>query len=355
VKQEVPRAISLYEKAAGLGSKAAQYYLGNCYRFGAGVPQNLIIGESYYLKKVLADVGMPSAEMQERPSDPWVVKAAREYGVILWSRGRADDFKQAERWVSWAAKYGDPDARKILRQMIKTQLNPDAPAPDLCERESDPAEDALAKRRGVGVCYSYLLEDVDDLYGKHLNFRPVISQVFRPRKRSNDNLVGGKPWEMAVECAPPAPNELGNVNGTILLGVEFTDKDSGEKYWALETVDNKKIAFQNVAVTITMSIRVPADKVSVDDWFVLYGDQPGESPVLAVWESRLKSAKMDEIERAFLSGQSEGRLAASIQTSLGTREDANRPGFDDGGVSDSSGSDTNSLYNQIIDIINIFN
>lgn len=308
LKQDVPRAFALYEQAAERGSMGAGYYLGNCYRFGVGAPQSRALGESWYAKKVLAGASVPLDGAFDVPAEAWVLEAAREQGVILWHRGARE---AAQAWMAWAAKYGTPGARDMLRQMIKNPEGIPAGAPAVIrERRSLPGRDALADAGGPGPACAYLLEEVTELYGT----KPpeIISQVTQPRKLKSEGSSTRRLYELSVRYTPPSAAELAGHKGVVLVGVEFEDA-RGEKYLAFnEFADSSVAVGDDSEIDLYVSITAPAPRVRVTGWSVLYGRLHAECGVLAVLDARSHSMKTDDFERLFLANHSLPRLKSAV-------------------------------------------
>jgi TPR repeat protein len=103
------QAAHWYLKAAKAGRKVAAYNLGNCYKNGRGVPRDIKKAIYWY----------------ERSAEKGYRDAMRAMGKIYYhGRGgiKRDD-AQARRWFEQAAKLNDPQAKKYLAKMDRTQKN----------------------------------------------------------------------------------------------------------------------------------------------------------------------------------------------------------------------------------------
>lgn len=92
---DYPSAVREWQASASEGDSDAQFNLGQAYRYGRGVPQDLVRAEAYY------------AEAAASGHD----KAADIYGVLLFQRGAEAD---AMPYLRRAARRGDAAARYFL-------------------------------------------------------------------------------------------------------------------------------------------------------------------------------------------------------------------------------------------------
>lgn len=90
-----PAAVAEWKGPAARGDPDAQFNLGQAYRLGRGVPEDIGLAESYYAK----------AAAQGH------LKAADNYGLLLFQSGRRE---QAMPYVAAAAERGDPRAQYLL-------------------------------------------------------------------------------------------------------------------------------------------------------------------------------------------------------------------------------------------------
>lgn len=104
VKQDVPRALALYTKAAEGGIADAWFRLGKIHHDGVGVPVDRARGYDYYLKA--AKLGIPEAQYN--------------VGAMLASgRGVRRDYPEALAWLIVATKSGAAgDGEKLLRERL---------------------------------------------------------------------------------------------------------------------------------------------------------------------------------------------------------------------------------------------
>ncbi len=95
-----------YEKAATNGESEAQFYLGNIYLKGEGVPQDMARAVKW-LKKA-ANAGEPHAEYT--------------LGVLhMEGKGLPRDFDESRRWLNLAATWNLPEAKQALVKLDAVQ------------------------------------------------------------------------------------------------------------------------------------------------------------------------------------------------------------------------------------------
>ena len=92
---DYPSAVKEWQGPAAKGDADAQYNMGQAYKWGKGLPQDLKKAELYY--------GKAAAQGHMRASD--------EYGLILFDRG---EHAQALPYVRQASERGDPRAQYLI-------------------------------------------------------------------------------------------------------------------------------------------------------------------------------------------------------------------------------------------------
>jgi TPR repeat protein len=153
IPEDYAQAAFWLTKAANLGNKDAQLYLGLLYLEGQGVPQDDDIAFDWIRKSaeqelVLAyyELGMMYLNGRGVPKNneeaaAWFLKGARlmeldatyQLGLMyLEGRGVVQDDKEACFWIRWAAKWDNREAQALLGEMLElghaTPRNPEEAA-----------------------------------------------------------------------------------------------------------------------------------------------------------------------------------------------------------------------------------
>lgn len=277
VQKDLSQAIQYYQAAADQGVSGALYYLANCYRFGEGVSKHSIKGEGIYYGKLLKGFFQDNSELLP---DEWMLRAAREYGIIRWNRGGgADRLSNASRWVGMSAQNGDARAQEVFAKMQ------DAEGQQLLFEESrvDPRKDAGEKRRQSGW-FPYVLLDAEDLYsGNQVDIISVQEGL-----GSQENVAGNAVDGLLVRYERPATSHLLGYSGIILAGLEFTDRETGERYWSFSEYRDQEPLYAE-ASRCDFFVSVDQDfceRSKLTGWAVVYGQLLEDGRTIAVFDSR---------------------------------------------------------------------
>lgn len=319
VPVDMNQALFCYEKAAELGSRAAVFYLGNCYRFGNGVAKNFRKGESIYLTKGLDGIDLessciPGIEPSELLKNIWVLRAAREYGVILWNRASSGQkLAEARRWVSLAARAGDSMARKILLQMVSGDQGKAGEPPSLiAETPVDSRADAIAPKRDISFFYPCLQADIPKIYAKARTGQ-IISQISIQEGRAQ-NAVGDSLWEFSIKYKRPSAHVAVGFNGVLLMGVEFENTETREKYWAFnESPDSQTPRVEDSDTNVSLFIDLNRySHLRVSNWVVVYGHRFDDNLTFVVLDERRKSATEGNLEQVAFKDQYCQKLESTV-------------------------------------------
>lgn len=288
--KDIDRAVIFYKKAAELGSRAAMFYLGNCYSFGVGVERNSKKAEEFYRKVLESETTEENAELR---SSIWTLRAAREFAIILWQKaGSEDDLSAARKWMSFVARSGDPEAREMLIQMI-TGSRDDSVSENgavlISVRAADPRGDAMAKRRDSVFLYPYLQMEIGEIYP---DFKiPHIITDATPGGEAR-SISGKNLWELSIQYKRPSARDCVGLNGTLLMGVELEDKETGDVYWAFNEMKELDTVFSGeTVVDVSLFVDVSAcPDARISNWTVLYGHLlDTDCSVLAILDQKAKS------------------------------------------------------------------
>lgn len=319
VEKDVNQAFAFYKKAADQGSRAAMFYLGNCYRFGTDVERNARKGESYYFEKVLNGVSIGSnSDLENDPSELlkniWVLRAAREYGVILWHKAASEQGRAAaRRWVSLAARAGDVSAKKILLQMTSADHRKAAEVPSvISETPVDPRADAMALKREIHFLYPYIQMNLKDLYAKTRAGR-IIGSVFI-REGQGQNASGDDLWELFIKYKRPGAHSAVGFRGVLLMGVEFENTDTKEKYWTFnESTDSAVSSLEDSDTDVSLFVNLSSyPHLRVSNWAVVYGHRFDDNLTLAVFDERQKLKTEGTLEQMVFKNQYTLRLKSTV-------------------------------------------
>jgi TPR repeat protein len=350
ISKDVDKAFFFYQKAAERGSRGAMFYLGNCTCFGEGTEPHAAKGESFYLKALDgadldAAIGTGDSAVLK---NPWVLRAAREYAVILWRKAASkQDAVQAGAWMSLAARGGDPDARRMLVDMTAGAPGGRGIETDhvrIAGKKADPLSDAAAFRRDSVFLYPYLMENIRTLYPA-AKFPQIIMGVL-PRGETR-SIDGRRLWELAVKYLRLPGREAVGLRGRLLIGVEFEDPDTGETFWAFNELKDQEAVFSgatyiDVSLFADLSDHPDAEMRS---WAVTYGHLiDADRKMLAVLDGQKKSKSAASLEQM----ASVNRFAAELPSSVVASIDVNARFPGDIEDPDAGDSDSDSMLDSII-------
>jgi hypothetical protein len=314
VEKDADKAVSLYEQAVEQGSRAAMFYLGNCYYYGNGVDQNARKGELFYRNTALGGVHSELVS-KSGTSDPsknvWVLRAAKEYGILLWRRASSDEESaESRKWMSLAARGGDPEARKILVQMT-ARNGSGKKSENITGHPADPRRDAVAQRRDPNFTDSYLLENIKEIYP---DFKPArIITAVRAREDAQ-SLNGDKLWELSVKYQCMAARRAVGLKGILMMGVEFQDRVTGEKYWAFNESKDPEAAFTGGVFTdVSMFVDLSRHpNLRIRNWAIAYGHLFNDDQVLAVLDERSKTGNSGALDQMIYENRFSAEAASTV-------------------------------------------
>jgi TPR repeat protein len=318
VEQNPVQAVALYREAAKHGSRGAMFYLGNCYCHGRGVEQNLREGEVWYRSKTLAGIPVDSLtefDDSDLLKTTWVLRAAKEYGVLLWRRAESEEeFSAAEKWMSLAAGGGVPGARDLRVNMTTWKFGRVDGAADAMGFVLSPADsrsDATAQRRGTVFSLPYLVTDIQQIYP---DFRPPQLIMAATDRRGAQSISGDPLWELRVKYSCPDARRAAGLNGTLLMGAEFEDRETGEAYWAFEQLKDEQSEYSGGAVKdVSLFVnlrRHPA--LRLKNWAVAYGHLCEDGRLFGVLTERKKSGSSGSLEEMAARNQFSAALDCSV-------------------------------------------
>lgn len=364
VEKDIGKAVSTYERAAEQGSRAAMFYLGNCYCYGIGVDQNARKGELIYRNKALDGVQAGVSSESGTPEvlkNTWVLRAAKEYGALLWRRASSEkEMDEAGKWMSLAARGGDSEAGTNLVQMTAraSGKGPGRSAADISGHPVDPRSDAVARRRDPSHVNSYLLENIKEIYP---DFQPARIITAVQAREDSQSLNGDKLWELYVKYQCPSVRRAVGLKGVLLMGVEFQDRVTGEKYWAFNEAKDPDAAFTGGAFTdVSMFVdlsRYP--NLRIRNWAVAYGHLFDGDQVLAVLDERSKSGATGSLDQMIaknrFSAEAVSKVVATVNIT-GTEQSStiaaeNKAKSDESKSSDSSSTSSENNNGGLTDLL----
>ncbi len=353
ISKDVAKAFFFYQKAAERGSRAAMFYLANCTCFGEGTEPHAGKGESFYLKalegvELDAAIGTGDSAVLK---NPWVLRAAREYAVILWRKAASQkDAAQAGRWMSLAARGGDPDARRMLVEMTAWVPGGRGIETDhslIAGKKADPRSDVAALRRDAVFLSPYLLENIQTLYPAVKVPQIIMSVLPRGETRSID---GRQLWELAVKYQRLPVRQAAGLRGRLLIGVEFEDPDTGQTFWAFNEQKDQEAVFSG---TTYFDVSLFADlseypNAEMRSWAVTYGHLiDADRKMLAVLDGQKKSKSTASLEQMAAANRFVAELPSSVVASIDVN--ARFPGdIEDPNAGESS---TDSMVDTILDTL----
>ncbi len=312
VAENVGRAVELYQQAAEKGVTGALYYLANCYRFGVGVQKQPVRGEAIYYGKILKDFVSDVEEGDEGDagreiSDSWVLAAAREYAVIRWRKASVrEKFIEAAGWAGMAAQNGDVIAQDIFLKMNERTRRSyrdgerDSHYEAIFEHPAQPETDAVAKKRSP-FFFPYVLRDVDDLYARSDVQENIV--FVQTQGAVIQNVAGDDDLQelYIVYRRPPTRYSVG-FSGILLIGVEFENYKTGEKYWSFcERHDDASVFSSGAYIDLSVFMDVTSyPNLRVTDWSVVYGHLLEKGAAIAVFDSKDKSKSTGGLPELFL-------------------------------------------------------
>jgi hypothetical protein len=282
------------------------------------VERNALKGETYYRKKVLNGVDLESISdpyngSSECLKNIWVFKAAREYGVILWSKAVSEqNLSEARRWVSLAARAGDQPARDILTRMTSGDQRTKNPLPMIAENPVNPHLDATALKRDVGFFYPYIQMDIKDIYAKSRAGQIITSISIR--EGSGQNASGENLWELFIQYKRLATRTAVGFSGVLLMGVEFEDTETGEMYWTFnESPDSNASRIEDSYTDVSLFVNLSGHPhVQVSNWAVVYGHRFDDDLTLVAFDERQKSAKTGSLDQMVFRNQYSLKLKSTV-------------------------------------------
>lgn len=280
-KKDVLLAIEYYQKAADHGVSGALYCLANCYRFGSGVAKHPPKGEGVYYGKILKPFLIQSNGVAA--VDKWVLKAAREYGVLKWNQsGSVDELSDAITWVGLAAQNQDAVAVGVfqaMQQQLWRMKEFEATYERMTETSVNPAADLLARNRRMGFLPYVERTSTEVPYGAKI-------------QRISDNLGEGASGVgregLHIKYMRPATSRGLGFSGVVLVGLEFEHRKTGERYWTFaEHLDREPLIEDRSVCDLVVSVSesaVPDSKLT--GWAVVYGQLQPDGRTISVFDAR---------------------------------------------------------------------
>lgn len=321
VEQHPVQAVALYEEAADRGSRGAMFYLGNCYCHGRGVQENRREGEIRY-RTTLAGVDISSSSKTENSDlfrNRWVLRAAKEYGILLWSRAEtAEEVSEAGKWMSLAAGGGVPEARDLLVKMTGWKSDRADGAADAAGFVLSPADsrgDATAQRRGAVFSSPYLPADIQNIYP---DFRPPQMIMAAADQEKAQSISGDRLWELLVKYSCPDVRTAVGLNGTLLMGAEFEDRETGEVFWAFGQLKDEKSEYSGgVVKDVSLFVNLRRHpNLRVRNWAAAYGHLCEDGRLFGVLTERQQSGSSGLLEEMIARNRFSAMLDCSVVSTV---------------------------------------
>lgn len=336
--KDLGRAVFFYQQAAARGSRAALFYLGSCYRFGIGVEPHAGKAEEFF-RQALDGVDAAAPDQSMLASNRWVLRAAREYAVILWRKSKS---AEALRWMSLAARSGDAEAREMLVEMASgNRSDGDGEEALIAARQVRPRDDAAAKRRDTRFLLPFLLQNMHEIYPA---FKPpqIISDVMtRGETRS---ISGSTLRELTVSYRRPDVHRAVGLRGSLLIAVEFEDPETGRLFWAFDRVPDPEVLFKgDIYMDASMFVDVSGHPdLRIRAWAVIYGHEfDDHRNLMAVIDQRQKSSSTGTLEAIASRNRYSVRLSSSAVATIDI--DARFPGSIEDPEKDKADDDQNII------------
>lgn len=316
VEQNIPLAADFYRKASEQGVTGASYYLANCYRFGTGVEKQPVRGEALYYSKILnSRIDDPPADRRDI-SNWWVLVAAREYAAIRWNKAVSEkSFIEASGWAGLAAQNGDEAARRMLAKMSESSDMKKLASVKIEETAANPREDAVRRRRAPNF-FPFAIRLLDEIYGGS-DIKPRIL-IAEERDGNSKNVAGDKLTELFVKYQVPSAKHAVGLHAVLLLGMELTDNDTGERHFAFEMSQGRSPVFsdgsiEDASLVVDMAV-YPNARIS--GWAVLYGHMLDDGLTVAVLDQQVRSKTADSLAGLFVQNRYSERVSAQVVSTI---------------------------------------
>jgi len=304
VQPDISKAIQLYTKAADKGEQGAMFYLGNCYCFGVGVPKDIKKGEQWYDKATKA---INRKALGTQKVSQGVVDAARELGIILWTKGNSDaEFKKAKDWLGLAAQNGDQFSQDILlkvnirdRRSYKRGVT-DEFRPVIPMNCADARLAAQGAMRETTIIPYYLQTEAKTLFPKSEAQRDL--QYVTIDWGVAQSVAGDDLWRIHVKFSRPRQQAGADFKGKMLIAVEFTDTETSKRYVALGQYETSNIdSIDNTDKELWGFVNLSKyPKAKLTGYSVVYGHQVQDDIVLAVFDEETNSRRVKTFSELFL-------------------------------------------------------
>lgn len=283
------KAMQLYRQAADLGSTGAFYYLANGLRFGQGASKNPDKGERIYYWNILKGISMDA----QTSLNEWALDAAREYGIILWQKATTpEELNQATEWIAISALDGNELSENILTTMLahENSRKSKKEKAQIAENKANPADDASRPLRSPAL-FPYIQQPLDDLFPRSKAKQEILS-VQKP-KNGFQTVAGNETDGLVIRYSRPRLVDATGFAATFLIGIELTDRQTGDHYWSLTEHRDQDPLFKEIS-TATASIFVDLSdhpKAKITDWAVIYGHLLPSGRILAVLDHEESSER----------------------------------------------------------------
>ena len=183
-QQDYQEAVKWYRKAAEADNTDAQYYLGECYYTGKGIPQSYAEAIKWYRKS--AEQGNLDAQM-------------RLTGMYSTGIGVPQDFAEAAKWCRMAADQGHTFAEGLLGAMYESG---EGVPQDYVEAYK---WDSLAAAKGLKMAATNRDDVASWMTPDQIAEAQQLSRKFVPRNKTIPNFTSPRPDEViSTETEPKA-------------------------------------------------------------------------------------------------------------------------------------------------------
>jgi len=115
-------------------------------------------------------------------------------------------------------------------------------------------------------------------------------------------VAGDDLWEILIRYKKPAARDAVGFREIIVVGIEFTDKKTGERFWAFdETPRNYSlysgVTYWDYSLFVDMTSHPDA---KLTGWSVIYGHLLNDGQILAVFDQKGKSKQDSDLAKLAL-------------------------------------------------------